>query len=347
MIPRTVEDLTPAWLSDALEEDVTAVSSAPMGVGVGLVGQLYRLDVTTAKGPWSVIAKLAAAGEESRFVATILNMYGREVGFYQDLSHRTEISKPRCYFCDHDPETQDTVLLLEDVSPRGRMLDQVAGCSFEEAEPAIRALARHHATFWDDSTLGEIPWLWKLSDDPYPGAVQMAYDGAWPRVQELFPDAVTPAVRKLGDNYSERIPALFAKLCTGPLVLAHADWRLDNLFLAPDGDVVAVDWQLIDRSVGPRDLAYFVTQSMNIEGLADCERAFNSYLEALATNGVVADRDWAWEMFRYGAQFGFVYPVVAAGGLTVDDPRHLELTRAMLERSVAAIEALDAFELAL
>jgi len=347
VIPRTVEDLTPEWLSDALEEDVTAVSSTPLGVGAGLVGQLFKLDVTTAKGPKSVVAKLAAAGEESRFVATILNMYGREVGFYQELAHRTDISKPRCYFCDHDPATQDTILLLEDVSTRGRMLDQVAGCSAEEAEPAIRTLARHHANFWDDATLGEYSFLLRLCDEPYPGAVGMAYDGSWPRVQELFPDAITPAVRKLGDNFSERIPALFAKLCTGPLVLAHADWRLDNLFFADDGDVIAVDWQLIDRSVGPRDLSYIVSQSMNIEGRVDCERAFDTYIDALAANGVTADRDWAWEMFRYGTQFGFVYPVVAAGGLTVDDPRHLELTRAMLDRSVAAIEALDAFELAL
>jgi hypothetical protein len=44
---------------------------------------------------------------------------------------------------------------------------------------------------------------------------------------------------------------------------------------------------------------------------------------------------------------GFVYPVVAAGALTIDDPRHLELTRSMLKRSLNALEALDAFDLPL
>jgi hypothetical protein len=52
-------------------------------------------------------------------------------------------------------------------------------------------------------------------------------------------------------------------------------------------------------------------------------------------------------MYRYGASFGFVYPVVAAGALSVEDPRHIELTRAMLVRSIGAIEALDAFDLPL
>jgi hypothetical protein len=39
--------------------------------------------------------------------------------------------------------------------------------------------------------------------------------------------------------------------------------------------------------------------------------------------------------------------VVAAGALTIDDPRHLELTGAMLQRGIDALEALDAFDLKL
>jgi pimeloyl-ACP methyl ester carboxylesterase len=59
------------------------------------------------------------------------------------------------------------------------------------------------------------------------------------------------------------------------------------------------------------------------------------------------DRAWAREMYRYGTMFGFVYPVIATGALTIDDPRHVELTRALFRRSLAAIDALDAFALPL
>jgi len=109
-------------------------------------------------------------------------------------------------------------------------------------------------------------FLDRLGDSPYPDAVTMAFDLAWPRTQELFPDEITPAVRAFGDQYTKRIPALFAKLSEPPLVLSPADWRLDNLFFTPADDVVAVDWQLIDRSVAPRDLAYLVTQSLKRRG---------------------------------------------------------------------------------
>jgi hypothetical protein len=44
---------------------------------------------------------------------------------------------------------------------------------------------------------------------------------------------------------------------------------------------------------------------------------------------------------------GFVYPVIAAGALTIDDPRHMDLARSMLIRSLTALEALDAFDLPL
>ena len=108
--------------------------------------------------------------------------------------------------------------------------------------------------------------------------------------------------------------------------------------------MIAVDWQLIDRAVGPRDLAYFVSQSVNVTTPTTSSACSTRISPSSPSLGVDVDRDWAWEMYRYGAMFGFVYPVVAAGALGVEDPRHVQLTGAMLQRSIAAIETLDAFE---
>jgi hypothetical protein len=346
-IPRTVDDLTPEWCSEALGRTITTVAPTPLGVGVGLVGQLFRLELDGPDGPATVVAKLAAPTDEGRFVATVLNMYGREVGFYSELSARTNVLHPGCHHARHDAESQDTALLLEDVSPRGRLLDQVAGCTLADARPAIRTLAKLHACFWDDASLDGADFVRRLCDDPYPGAVAFAYDTAWPRVQEFFPELITDRVKQFGDGYAARIPALFEKLCEPPLVLAHGDWRLDNLFFTPDGDVIAVDWQLIDRSVGPRDLAYLVTESINVTDPAEYRTAFATYLADLADFGVHPDEQWAFEMYRYGTMLGFVYPVIAAGALTIEDPRHMELTRAMFLRCLNAMEALDAFDLPL
>ena len=316
-------------------------------MGVGLVGSLFRVRLEGEGEPATIIAKLSAPTDEGRFVATVINMYGREVGFYSELSARVAIAHPACFYAAHDPQTQDSVLLLEDVSVRGTMLDSVAGISVDEAAPAVRTLARHHAAFWDDPTLADSPFLLRLADEPYPTAVAFAYEAAWPTTLEYLGDLITPEVRAFGDAYPGRIAALYEKLCDGPHVLAHADWRLDNLFLAPDGEVIAIDWQLIDRSVGPRDLAYFVTQGIAVDDPAGYARLLDLYLDELAAHGVRVDRDWAWEMYRYATAMTFVYPVIAAGALTVNDDRHLELCRVMVRRWKAAMDALDAYDLPL
>src|SRR4029079_17182428 len=85
----SLEDLTPAYLTGALGAAVIEVDVEPVGVGVGLIGQLYRIRPTYASGasgPPTVIAKLPGATEESRFVAQVLNMYQKECGFYRELA---------------------------------------------------------------------------------------------------------------------------------------------------------------------------------------------------------------------------------------------------------------------
>lgn len=350
MIPKTVADLTPEWLTGAIDAtgSVVGVVSEPVGVGVGLVGQLHRLHLTWAgDGPATIIAKLAAEGEESRFVATVLNMYGREHGFYTELSPHTRLAHPHCYFSAHDPGTQDSVLLLEDVSERGTMRDQIAGARVGDAAGIVDALADFHADWWNSDELGRYEWLKALGDDPYPGAVQLAFGAGWPNVQEQFADECTPEVVALGDAHVGRTPALFAKLSEPPVVLSHADYRLDNMFIQNDGRPVVVDWQLIDRSVGPRDLAYLVTQSLDIDDPNDYDAILDRYIERLHRRDVDVDPVWAREQYRYGTLMGFTYPVVAGGSLTVSDPRHLELCRAMLRRCTTALRALDCFDLEL
>ena len=345
-IPTTAADLTSEWLAGVLDRDVTITTSEPVGVGVGLVGQLHRLHVVwrDGAGPTTLIAKLAAEGDESRFVATVLNMYGREHGFYTELAERTVLAHPKCWYSAHDVATQDSALVLEDVADRGRQLDQVLGARLADVGPAIDALATFHAGWWESPELERHDWLKRLVDDPYPAAVAMAYSAGWPNVQAMYPELCVGRVRELGDAYADLIPTLFARLSEPPVVLSHADYRLDNLFLDDEGRPIVVDWQLIDRSVGPRDLAYLVTQSLEIDDSDDYGRALDRYVAGLRTAGVEVDDAWARQQYRMGTLLGFVYPVIAGGSLTIADPRHIELVRALLRRCIAALDALDAYE---
>lgn len=354
-IPATSADMTAEWLTHVLRTSgaatgrVNRVDVTPVGVGVGLVGDLCRLHIEWADGagPDRIIAKVPAAAPSSRFVATLLGMYRREVRFYQELSARTKLPHAECYHAALDDESQDFVLLMEDLQG-GRTVDQCEGCSQADAEMAVDHLAAFHAGWWNDETLAEQHWLPRLCDSPLPEAVMFSFEQSWGPVQELFPGRVPDDVRAFGDRYPEIGSELMARLSEPPFTLSHGDYRLDNMFFFDDRGFMALcDFQLIDRSRGARDLTYFLTQSLTVEDRERLERPLvERYVAGLESHGVTDyGFDRAWEDYRMACLFGIVYPVVAGGGLDHADERATLLTGTMLDRSVAAIVHLDCLNL--
>ena len=170
-IPRTVDDLTPEWCSEALgRHDHDASLPTPLGVGrrprrPALPARARRS--RRRRDAWSRSSRRRPTRAASSRPCSTCTA-ARSASTASSRRARA-IAHPACHFAEHDPETQDTVLLLEDVSARGRLLDQVAGCSLADARPAIRTLAKLHACFWDDASLDDADFLMRLCDDPYPG----------------------------------------------------------------------------------------------------------------------------------------------------------------------------------
>ena len=274
-IPRTVDDLTPEWCSDALGREITSVEPDAARGRDGprrpaLPARARRAG--TARRPWS--RRWPRPTDEGRFVATVLNMYGREASFYERASRRARRSRIRSASTpQHDPETQDAVLLLEDVSPRGRLLDQIAGCSVRDARPAIRALADLHACFWDDSIARRratgccasatirIRARSRSRTRPRGRACRSSFPRRADRPRSAHSATCTPR-RSPRCSRSCRSRRSCSRTATGASTTSSS---------RPTDDVIAVDWQLIDRSVGPRDLAYLVTESVNVPDPAGYE----------------------------------------------------------------------------
>jgi hypothetical protein len=345
--PTTSAALTTEWLSGALGTAVTGFEIEPIGVGVGLVCDLVRVHLRhDGDGPSTIIAKFPSASEENRFIALVLNMYGRETHFYRELATDTPLSVPRCHAVERDAEADEFVLLLEDLEG-ARVVDQIAGICRADAELAIDELARMHARWWNHPDLEAVP---RLCDSPYPEAVSAAFVGAWGPIQEICDGLITPEVLALGDRFANLIPTLMTELSEPPWTLSHGDYRLDNMFFSDDParPLVLVDWQLYDRSRGPRDLSYLLSQSMEPTLRAGCERALvERYVAGLVANGVDDyEVEQAWSDYRLATLFDFVYPVIAGGTLNLANDRAVDLARTIFARFVAAFEHLDCAALA-
>ncbi len=347
----TIDDITPEYLTAALGQPVLAVTTEPVGLGVGLIGQLHRVIPTYGPGgtgPMQVIVKLPGATEESRFVAMVLNMYQKECGFYRELAATSGSLSPASHHVMFEPESHDFVLMLDDVGHH-RQADQIDGIGLADAEIAVRALARLNATWWEHPDLLASPYVRPLNESPFPEAVSMSYDAAWPIALEAYGSMMSDEIRGFGARYSSLFPWFCDRLCEAPVTLTHGDWRGDNLFFTGDPDVplIAVDWQLISVAKGVKDFTYFVTQSLRPDDRAAHEEGLlRIWLDQLHADGVGGyEFEQAWVDYRLSVAWAFVYPVIATSTLDPADVRGAALTRSMMERSIAAIEHLDALEL--
>jgi hypothetical protein len=355
-IPVSIDDVDARWLTAALRQvlppgtEVRSFEVETIGTGVGLMGLLYRLHVdytgtSGAKAPATMIVKLPVLIDATRRIARVYRFYEKEVAFYRELAPHTALQTPAMYYGQHDLQTDDFVLVLQDVGHL-RAADQVAGCEHDDALAAVVALARHHASFWNDARLSSdaLAWLPFGADAPTPEGVQQGFATYWEPFVEFMGHDLDTDVRGVG----EWLPGAARDLLSVPdghaLTIAHGDYRLDNLFFDNDRNVTAVDWQIVTKGVGGYDFAYFVSQSLcAADRRAYLDDLVHAYLGTLADAGVDYPEDEFWVDVRRTLLFCLAYPVQAMG-LDLTDPRAAALVREMADRSASAILEMDALE---
>jgi hypothetical protein len=365
-VPQTTEAADAAFVTEALRSGgvlgpgttVAEVEHDTMGEGVGIVGQLARLqlryDGQAAGAPGTVILKIPSQYPENRAVGDHFNFYEREGRFYEQLADKVPVRTAACYWNHLDPATRSYGMLLEDLGDR-TMISQIAGVPGPRAAEALRALARLHAAWWSSPLLDELPWMPRL-DDPLNLAAGQQYRDAWPVFLERIGDDLGADALDLG----ERTQRVFEDLLRigireAPITVCHGDFRADNLMFddrADADDAVAVlDWQISYRGAAITDVAYFVCQSLTVDERraheADLVRGWYDELAATvhALHGTTLDGypfDLAWTQYRRASLGTTVYAVSAMGAMDVANERGRELVTSMAVRSFTAALDLDA-----
>ena len=354
-LPVSIDDVSTAWLSGALQSafpgiGVTSFTVETVGTGIGLMGLLYRVtpeyDRPRADYPDSVIVKLPVLLDGTRQVAAAYRHYEKEVRFYGELARQTSVATAEVYFATHDVSTDNFVLVMEDLGHL-RAADQVAGCDPEDAKAAMVALARHHASFWDDpAVVGDAyPWLPFGSDPPIPQGVQQGFAAYWPGFVEFMGDDLDPRILPAGEWVPANVLSLLTVVEGRPYTVVHGDYRLDNILFGPDRTPTVLDWQLITKGPGGYDFAYFISQSLSVDARRELfDDLATTYLTALRAEGIdYADEDF-WLDVRRSVLFCLFYPVQIMA-LDLTDPRAAALVREMANRSIEAIIDLGALAL--
>lgn len=350
--PASIDDLDATWLTAALraaghDVEVSEVSRATIGEGVGMMSGLSRLDISyrSGTGPASLIAKTPAPVAANLGVAQAFNLYKREVLFYRDLAARTTARTPDIVYADIDDDGVGFLLLMEDLAHL-RLGDQVQGCDLDQAIAGVEWMGRHHASFWGRTDDPDLAFLPLVAPSYSSDALTQGFAMGWEPMLEAFGDVIPERYRALHDLYVAAQPALFAWMATPPLTVAHGDFRMDNLFFdsTPGSDpLLALDWQGALLGRGSQDLAYFLTGSVQRDVRAAHERELVARWHArLCAEGVTgfsaAD---AWDDYRRAVAFVWTIAVVIAGTLDRTNERAHEWMSVMLQRSVDAMDDLD------
>ncbi len=316
-LPAGPTELTAKWLSDAVGAPVRSFSNQVIGEGVGLLGQLARVNLEyegRAEGaPRSLIAKFPAAVQENRDLANLFQFYEREVRFYEDIARRAQMATPHCFFSAFDAATGTFVL------------------------------------WWGKVETEELDWI-PHANAPVHRSAEDSYQKSLGPCLNIFghrvPDSVRPVMEKLATN----VCYLLDRASEPPCTIVHGDFRYDNLFFAEEPGkrmLTVIDWQIMSRARGPYDLGYFLSQSVQTDARRAREKdLLAQYYQTLLDNGVKDySREDCFQDYRRSVLYCLVYPVIAGGTLDLSNERGVSLVSAMLERSLMAIDDLNCGEL--
>lgn len=338
-----VADLTPGFLSAALGREVAAVVAEPLGAGQ--MGSTHRLALRYADGvggPTTLVAKLAAGDPGRR--AQVADGYRKEVGFYRHIAPTVDVAAPACHHAAIADDGTFT-LLLDDLSP-ATTVPQVAGCTVEMAEAAIRNVAGLHAPRWNDPSLADHDFL-AVTDDGAAEFLGALHVDATEQFVDRYRDDLAPADV---DTLRRSAGATAAWLLTRPepFSVVHGDYRLDNITFHPDGPTAAVDWQTLTLAPPARDVAYLLGTSLDPELRRGAERRLvATYHQELVARGIQGyDPERAFDDYRLGHLHGPLITVLGSEFATADrTPAADAMFLAMARRTCTALRDLGSFDL--
>lgn len=341
----------PAWLTEVLHDAGVldaAASVTEVGrttCGTGQLADSYRFALsydTPGAGPSSLVGKFASEDEASRAFGQQSGQYRNEIRFYQELASDLAITVPTPVHAALADNDTDFVLLMQDLTP-ARVVDQLEGCTVDEAALVMEQQGALHGSSWDSAALAGKEWLggtvqgWVGITDGFAGTIE-----AFPEEFGAEED-VAEAAKLVG------LADGWRRVLTQPRCLWHNDLRADNvLFDARGGEVpiAVLDWQGVTYGFGVIDVAYFIATSLTTEDRRAHERdlvaTYHSALLAQGVEGYSAEQ--CWEDVRMLA----IHPLqTGVFGLTAvkRSERGDRMWRNWIERSATMVRDLDSFSI--
>ncbi len=348
--PTKATDVTPKWLTANIGSHVPGAVALSATSLDGTTGTTDRRRVAiewndagaTGGLPSNAFVKSTPLAAKNRGMVAALDMSVNEVRFYRGLAHEVPGLCPRAWYGYAGVGARFALVLDDIISDGARPYALADHCGIDHACALIDAFARLHAQFWDSPRFQrDLSWARPWSTRPGNLVLKRFYARGRRDALALNLPEATPAVRAVAAALDANIDAYYREFEAGPMTLLHGDSHLGNTYSLPDGTSGLVDWQVIWRGPGLREVTYFMIGGLETDLRRRHERELlERYLDGLRAAGVddVPDPDSAFTRYRL-----FAAEAWDAGAMTVAWPglQAPENVEAGWRRACQAVEDLD------
>ncbi|MFA5523776.1 MAG: phosphotransferase [Tissierellales bacterium] len=355
-LPTSFEAITPQWLTAVLCRNTPGAEVEALTLGEPDNGTYNRRKITVRYNPIGESQRLptklfckATHELQNRIVMGVSGALVCETVFYNDVRPLLNIEAPIGLFANYDPESCNSMLIMEDLSDRVE-----AFCSHDtpmnqrRLESQMELLANFHSRFLTSPELSTV--LSKLVTFPefLRKSMEFGFEAA---SNQGFLDGVDVIPPSLYKRYAEIWPKTLAsaeKHDLLPQTFIHNDVHLKNWYCLPGDKMGLSDWQCCGRGHWSRDLAYTLATACSVEDRRHWERDLIAfYLDKMREGGAAATSfDEAWHHYRQQ-----MLSVLAFWTITLSPPADLpdmqprDTTLAFIHRIATAVDDLGSLDL--
>jgi hypothetical protein len=221
----------------------------------------------------------------------VLGMSGAaktEVAFYTEVRPGLEIEAPVCHHARLDPESFNSIVLLEDLTDTvTEFCSHETEMPIERAQSQMRALASLHGAYWSraetaSGLLRDFPTWPEFFEHTRGFGMEEGSTEGFLAGEEVIP----PRLFARTEEIWPKTLASVALHDASPKTLAHGDVHLKNWYVAGDGEMGLADWHCAHRGLWARDVAYAIATALPTENRRAWEEdLLRYYLEQLHTAG--------------------------------------------------------------
>jgi len=341
-LPRRVDEITADWLTQALGDAFpgVVVRDHRRTAFIDGTAQKVRYELTYADGPAGPSSLWVKGGFDPKG-ARQGDAFANEVRFFRDLAPRLAVNTPACFFGGVDADSNNGVLVLEDLLNRAARFGRpTQPLSPEEASAVLTLQARLHGRFWRSEEVRAFPWLKPGGAIAGAGMVDQ-YFGLWEAAAPLPRFRHLTVGQRRRDRVQSAMHRLMADLRDDPACVIHGDSQVGNVFFEPNGAAGYLDWQHCMLGHWGFDVAGFLITALEVADRRAHERdILAGYLKELAASGgeALAFED-AWRAYARYALWCFMWVMCPV------EAHPEEVCCANAERACAAIEDLGALDL--